>query len=92
MKNYSLTWAAAKRGSTFSGHFSSPMPTLSYQVKGARLVAYLNVLDMVEVVVDESGQKNVTVTPECAPALLQDSYKMTMTNDNTYSCSSSLAY
>ena len=73
-KMLSLTWAAASQGSVYVAHYPVPMilPTFCYQIKGARLVAMVNVMEMAEALIDNNVIQGELST-ERAPELLQDS-------------------
>ena len=70
-----ISFAASKPGTKYVGHLPLPLPTLTYQFQGNRLVAFVNVMDLLELIVsDECGKFGDTVTSDKAPAMLQDGF------------------
>ena len=67
-----VTWAASiLGGSSFAGHYPVPLPTVSYQLEGARLIAIADVMDLLEFL-QENDSVDCTFGPGNAQNLLQD--------------------
>ncbi len=62
-----VTWAAGQHGSSFSGHLPVALGSFSYQLEGGRLIACIDVMELLGMLPDAPDD----VTPEMAPDLTQ---------------------
>ena len=72
LKVSGITFAAAKRHAVYAGHLPTYMPTMTYQHEGNRLVAFIDLDDLMQVFASETGLDPGTVQKEDMPKLLQD--------------------
>lgn len=55
----------------FSGHLPVPMSTLVYKIEGTRLVAMVDVMEILDVMLEEEGAA-MTITSSVAPQMLKE--------------------
>ena len=72
LKVSGITFASAKRHAVYAGHFPTYMPTMTYQHEGNRLVAFIDLEDLLQVFAAETGLDAHTVAHEDVPKLFQD--------------------
>lgn len=62
-----MTWAAGQHGSSFSGHFPIALGSVSYQLEGSRMLACIDIMELLSLMPDAPDQ----ITPEMAPDLVK---------------------
>ena len=72
-KAVGITYAASRRHSVYTGHFPNYLPTLTYQNEGNKLLALINLEDLIDVYQAETSINLKSITDEMVPKFLEES-------------------
>ena len=72
-KAVGITYAASRKHSVYAGHFPNYLPTVAYQNEGNKLLALINLEDLIDVFQEETEVELKSITDEMVPKFLEES-------------------